>query len=236
MQSVEQAVRTNPVKDFFHNPKVKGTLKITAVALAAIAIVADLLALSLFFPPTAPLVVIAFIGGCIALAVTVDHVKDAVKKAKIAAQPEPAYQESSSESESEEASSSESIPAQPQPIPQQALAAPQPATQVPNPLREANKVHMIDVVENYAGGIDRLGDSPLDKALSAHGLFLDALSRAMKKIWSAGIEENTTNVQLLEFAGQLDRFNEAKERVLTNKGLEEIRPQLEEQFTQFLNS
>lgn len=43
--------RNNPVKEFFHNPKVQAVLKVTAVALAALAVLAGVVALAVFIAP-----------------------------------------------------------------------------------------------------------------------------------------------------------------------------------------
>jgi hypothetical protein len=199
------AVRTNPVKEFFHNPKVKGALKITAVALAAIAVFAGLVALSVFFPLTAPLAGIALIVGSIALAVTVHRVKKALR------------------------------PVQPQVLPpaQQAYQ-PQPAAR---PLEDVQRIQLAlrELVGIYERAIAML--IPNDRTLGVHEGMLGRVSETMKYMWRIGFpQEDPTNVQMLEFAGQLDRFNEIKERFLATEAIAGIRPQLEAQFAEFINN
>lgn len=216
MQPAAQAARPNPVKEFFQKPKTKGALKITAVALAAIAAVAGLIALSLFFPLASPLVGIALVIGSIVLAVTIHKVKKALRPPAQPQNPRPVQQE---------------IPL-PQPV-LQPLYDPQAMQRA---LREVNKEHMMSTFENYAGTIDRLCNLPPDRILRTHEAYIHGLSGSLKTLWRAGSDENSTNIQMLEFIEQVDRFNEIKDRILGNQALVAIRPQLEAQFIDFFDS
>lgn len=217
MQPAAQAARPNPVKEFFQKPKTKGALKITAVALAAIAAVAGLIALSLFFPLASPLVGVALVIGGIALAVTIHKVKKALRP--------PAQ------------------PQNPQPVVQREIPLPQPVLQplydpqaMQRALREVNKEHMMSTFENYAGTIDRLCNLPPDRILRTHEAYIHGLSGSLKTLWRAGSDENSTNIQMLEFIEQVDRFNELRERVLATDAFAAVHPQLEAQFIDFFDS
>ncbi|MFV0339861.1 MAG: hypothetical protein ACK5MA_04405 [Parachlamydiaceae bacterium] len=216
MQPAAQAVRPNPVKEFFQKPKTKGALKITAVALAAIAAVAGLIALSLFFPLASPLVGIALVIGSIVLAVTIHKVKKALRPPAQPQNPRPVQQEI--------------------PLPQPVLQPLCDAQAMQRALREVNKEHMMITFENYAGTIDRLCNLPPDRILRTHEAFIHGLSGSLKTLWRAGSDENSTNIQMLEFIEQVDRFNEIKDRILGDEALVAIRPQLEAQFIDFFDS